>query len=107
MGLSKNVGGRNRLVRALLTVVLAAAAIRSVRKGKRLNGLLAGVGAAALGYNATTGPHDMTETVGIDTTSEDGKLRCAVCGDPILPGQQRGPDANDEIVHTACKVSSE
>jgi hypothetical protein len=104
MDLSKDVGERDQLVRTVLAVVLAVVAIRSLRKGKRLNGALAGVSALALGYTATTGSDELTETLGIDTTGEDRELRCSACGQPILPGQRRGPNANDEIVHEACKV---
>jgi hypothetical protein len=100
---NENVGGRNRLARALLAVGLGVVAISSLRKGKRLSGALAGAGALALGYGATTGSGERTQVFDIDATHEDEKLRCAICGDPIRPGQSRGPDANDEIVHEACK----
>lgn len=104
MDLSKDVGERDGLARRLLVAVLTVVAIDSLRKGKRLSGALAGVSALALGYTATAGSGELTETLGIDTTGEDGELRCSACGQPILPGQRRGPNANDEIVHEACKV---
>jgi len=66
----KNVGGRDRLVRALLAVVLTVVAIRTLRKGRRTAGLLAGVGALGFGFNATTGFCGMNEALGIDTTDE-------------------------------------
>ena len=99
-----NVDTRGRIVRAILVGILTVVAVNSIRKGNRLNGVLAGVGALALGYSATTGSGELTETLGI---SEDAPLRCAICGQPILTGQRRGPNANDEIVHDACMVSAE
>jgi hypothetical protein len=107
MELTKNVGGRNRLARTILAVGLAIVAIASLRKGKRLSGALAGVGALALGYDATTGGSELTETLGIGTTSEDVELRCASCGQPIRPGERRGPNENNEIVHESCMASVE
>lgn len=103
MELGTKVGGRGRLVSTILTAVLAAVAIGSFRRGKRLNGVLAAVSAVALGYNATAGSRDLKEDIGIDTASEDGELRCSVCGQPIRTGQPRGPNADDEIVHLACE----
>lgn len=103
MELSKSVDSRNRLARAILAVGLGVIAIGSARKGKRLYGVLAGVGALALGYGATAGSGEPGNSFGIDATREDEKLHCAICGEPIRPGQSRGPDANDEIVHEACK----
>jgi len=66
----QNVGGRDRLVRALLTVALTLVAVRSLRSGKRTTGLLAAVGALGLGFNATTGFCGLNATLGIDTTDE-------------------------------------
>lgn len=107
MELPKNVGDRNRLARTALTVALTAVAISSLRKGKRASGLLAGTGALALGYKAKTESGELKENLGIDATSERGELRCAACGEPIRPGQRRGPNENDEIVHDDCKVAAE
>lgn len=107
MELSKNVGDRNRFARTALAVALAVVAINSLRKGKRLSGAVAGVGALALGYSATTESGELTESFDIDAAGEDAELRCAVCGEPIRPGQRRGPDANNEIVHEACKEPAE
>lgn len=107
MELSKNVGGRNRLARTVLAVVLTAVAISSLRKRKRLRGALAGVGALALGYDVTTGAGELKETFGIDATSEDAELRCASCGQPIRPGERRGPNEDNEIVHETCMASVE
>ena len=106
MDLRETVDDRVRLVRTLLAVGLAAVAISSLRRGRRLNGLLAGGGAVVLGYTATTQSRELTETIDIDTTDENAELRCAVCGEPIVPGQARGPNENNEIVHEACKESA-
>jgi hypothetical protein len=67
---SQNVGGRDRLARALLAAVLTLVAVRSLRSGKRKAGLLAVVGALGLGFNATTCFCGLNKTLGIDTTDE-------------------------------------
>lgn len=66
----KNVGGRDRLARTLLGVVLTVVAVSTLKKGRRKTALLAGIGALAFGFNATTGFCGMNETLGIDTTEE-------------------------------------
>jgi hypothetical protein len=66
-----NVGGRDRLVRALLAVLLTIVAVSTLRKGKRKTGLLALVGALGFGYNATTCFCGVNEKLGIDTTSDE------------------------------------
>ena len=67
----KNVGGRDRLVRALLAVALTVVAISTLKKGKRKTGLLALVGAVGFGFNATTCFCGLNQTLGIDTTSDE------------------------------------
>jgi hypothetical protein len=37
------------------------------------------------------------------TVSERATLTCAFCGDPIVPGQSRGPNAQGDIVHDTCE----
>lgn len=126
----ENVGGRDRLARALLAVVLTVAAIRALKNGKRVRGLLAGIGALVFGFNATTKYCGANDALDIDTTSDgvsvdieglggdeetdettagdasetdsDGALTCANCGEPIVPGERRGPNENDEIIHDGC-----
>lgn len=123
--MDENDNGRGRLARIVLAVALAVIAIRSFRNGKRVTGVLAGVGAGALGYSATAEDRKLTEEIDIetpgeddsvertgtadstDTTGEDGRLRCAVCGKPIVPGQIRGPNADHEIVHRDCMDPSQ
>lgn len=99
-------GSRSKLVRAVLAAALAVVAIGSLRKGKRLSGMLAGAGALALGYNATAESGDLTETLDIGASDEDVELRCAVCGQPIRPGERRGPNENNETAHEACMESA-
>ncbi|AGB33191.1 hypothetical protein C488_16527 [Natrinema pellirubrum DSM 15624] len=67
----QNVGGRDRLVRALLAVVLTLVAATTLRNGKRKTGLLALVGALGLGFNATTCFCGLNEALGIDTTTDE------------------------------------
>ena len=65
-----NVGGRDRLARALLAALLTIVAISTFRKGKRKTGLLALVGALGFGFNATTCFCGLNQALGIDTTDE-------------------------------------
>jgi len=67
----KNVGGRDRLARALLATLLTVVAISTLRKGKRRTGLLALVGALGFGFNATTCFCGLNKTLGIDTTPDE------------------------------------
>jgi hypothetical protein len=64
-----NVGGRDRLVRAILAALLTIVAISTLRKGKRKTGVLALFGALGFGFNAITCFCGLNETLGIDTTS--------------------------------------
>ncbi len=122
MELRDIIRGRNRVVNVLLAVGLALVSIRSLRSGRRLRGLLAGAGAVAFGVSATTGS-DASESVSgpeYDTEAEPAEpaeadaatvteesaatagLTCEICGEPILPGQRRGPNEDDVIVHDDC-----
>jgi hypothetical protein len=71
MDLDSNVGGSDRLVRAVLAVLLTVVAVRSFRGGTRTVGLLAGVGALGLGFNATTCFCGLNRLLGVDTTRGD------------------------------------
>lgn len=106
MDLNETVDGRDRPVRILLTVALLAYAVRSFRKGKRVTGALAGLGALGLGYTLTTETKELTEVIDIETGEEDDQLRCAECGDPIVPGERRKPNADNEVVHETCLETS-
>ncbi len=70
MDIDSNVGGTDRLVRALLAVGLSIIALQSLRSGRRSVGLLAVVGALGLGFNATTCFCGLNEALGIDTTDD-------------------------------------
>ncbi len=70
MNIDSNVGGTDRLVRALLAVGLSIIALQSLRSGRRSVGLLAFVGALGLGFNATTCFCGLNEALGIDTTDD-------------------------------------
>jgi hypothetical protein len=65
-----NVGGTDRKGRALLAVVLTVVAVATLRKGTRKTGLLAGIGALAFGFNATTCFCGLNAALGIDTSEE-------------------------------------
>jgi len=140
MDSKENVGGRDRLLRAALAVVLTIVSLRWLRSGKRKRGLLAGAGALTLGFNATTGYCGVNDSLDVDTTAGDdeddafevddatdeatevdvdfttadtdskpvkartnGALTCAVCDEPIVPGERRGPNDEGAIVHESCE----
>ena len=67
----KNVGGRDRLARAILAALLTVITISTLQSGKRKTGLLALVGALGFGFNATTCFCGLNRTLGIDTTSDE------------------------------------
>jgi len=130
MANDQNVGGRDRLVRALLAAVFSVLALRWLKAGKRDRGLLASLGALVFGFNATTGYCPGNETLGVDTTADDtvdsglefdssdtepepttsessttttdAYVTCAICGEPIVAGQSRGPNEQGETVHDDC-----
>jgi hypothetical protein len=70
MDLDTNVGGTDRLLRALGAVLLSIVAVRALVAGKRTSGLLAAVGAVGLGFNATTCFCGLNKSLGIDTAEE-------------------------------------
>jgi Protein of unknown function (DUF2892). len=70
MALSKNVGGKDRLLRAIGAVLLTITAISSLRSGRRSAGVLAALGAVGLGFNATVCFCGLNATLGIDTTED-------------------------------------
>lgn len=110
MELPQNLRNRQWLIRIVLAAGLAVVALQSLRRGKRVRGALAGLGAVALGYSAVTESTDviehLAEEIDIEAASETTQMRCAICGDPIVPGQSRGPNENDETVHDACLKAS-
>jgi hypothetical protein len=107
---------------------LAVVAIVSFRKENRLVAVLTGVGAAVLGYTAVVGSSSsddeaetdatdtetdttVTETDTTDTTdttaSDPADMRCEICGEPIVVGQSRRPNSDNEIVHESCLDTAE
>ncbi len=68
--MDRNVGGRDRLLRGVLAIALTVVALGALRGGNRTRGLLAGVGALALGFNATTCFCGLNRALGIDTSDE-------------------------------------
>ncbi|WP_135829491.1 DUF2892 domain-containing protein [Halorussus halobius] len=117
MDFDTDVSSRGTLARVLVAAFLGVAAIRWLWSGKRARGALAGVGALALGYAATSESPEPAEAVdlggadesadstddGVGATDEDAELRCAACGEPIQLGESRGPNESGEIVHDACR----
>jgi hypothetical protein len=68
--MEQNVGGRDRIVRATLAVALSLVAVTALREGNRSRGTLAGLGALAFGFNATTCFCGLNAALGLDTTEE-------------------------------------
>lgn len=109
MDLNETADSPSGLARFLLAVGLMVVAVRSLRKEKRVFAALAGVAAVVVGYTAKAGsgqstPDVATEASRIEATSEHERLRCAVCGEPIVAGEGRGPNEAHEIVHDACEA---
>ena len=70
MDIDANVGGTDHLLRALGAVLLSIVAVRALVAGQRSKGLLAGIGAVGLGFNATTCFCGLNAALGIDTNEE-------------------------------------
>ena len=70
MDIDENVGGRDRLVRALLAAVLTLLTVRLLRSGRRTLGVVTVLGALGFGFNAVTCFCGVNEALGIDTTGE-------------------------------------
>ncbi|SEP20491.1 hypothetical protein SAMN04487948_12121 [Halogranum amylolyticum] len=110
MDLETILDDRDRLTRTLLAGTLAVVSLRSFRKKNRLLGVLAGAGAVGLGYTAAVRSPDVTEESDaadesvrdVETTGEDGGMRCPACSEPIVVGESRRPNANNQIVHERC-----
>lgn len=106
MELNEKLDDRGRLARMILAAGLAVVALRSFAKRKPMRGVLAGAGAAALGYTVSSESGGVIEEIRTEPTAEDAELRCASCGDPIVPGQRRKPNEDGETVHEACLEAS-
>ena len=70
MELDRNVGGTDRLLRALGAVLLTIIAVRALSGGQRIKGVVAAVGALGLGFNATVCFCTLNKVLGVDTTDE-------------------------------------
>jgi len=70
MTLQDNVGGLDRVGRALLAVVLTVVAVGALRRGQRKSAVLAAVGALGFGFNATTCFCGLNRALGIDTAED-------------------------------------
>lgn len=70
MSLDTNVGGKDRLLRAVFAAVLSVVAVSALRKRKYLTLVVAATGALGLGFNATTCFCGLNQTLGIDTSEE-------------------------------------
>lgn len=70
MTLQENVGGTDRLGRAVLAVVLTVVTVGLLRRGRRRAALLAALGALGAGFNATTCFCGLNRALGIDTTRD-------------------------------------
>jgi hypothetical protein len=64
---TRNVGGVDRIARALLAVALTAVALSAFRSGNRALGGLAALGALGAGFNATTCFCGLNAALGVDT----------------------------------------
>ena len=67
MNVTPNVGGRDRLVRAVLAVVSTLVAVRALRSGRGVVGLVAAAGALGFGFNAVTCFCGVNRVLGVDT----------------------------------------
>ncbi|MFB6304293.1 MAG: YgaP-like transmembrane domain [Haloferacaceae archaeon] len=70
MALERNVGGRDRRLRAGLAVVLLVVAALALRSDRRAVAVVAVVGATGLGFNAVTCFCGLNALLGVDTTEE-------------------------------------
>ncbi|ERG91430.1 MAG: protein of unknown function (DUF2892) [Haloquadratum walsbyi J07HQW1] len=65
-----NVGGRDRLMRGVFTILLTLTAVNTLRQRKYKFAILAAAGAVGLGFNTVTCFCGLNEALGIDTTDE-------------------------------------
>jgi len=67
---SQNVGGSDRLIRAVLAVGFSILALRALTNRKPLTAVVAGLSAIGFGFNATTCFCGLNEALGVDTSSD-------------------------------------
>jgi hypothetical protein len=110
MELTRDLRDRHWLIRIVLVIGLAVVALRSLRRGKRVRGVLAGLGVVALGSSAVTESNEVLEhlldDLDTDTARETTQIHCASCGDPIVLGQSRRPNGDNKTVHETCLKAS-
>ena len=70
MDFDRNLGGTDRLVRAVFAALLSVVAVSALRKRNYLTLLVTGAGALGLGFTATTRFCGVYEALGVDTTEE-------------------------------------
>jgi hypothetical protein len=70
MGIDRNVGGTDRIVRAVLAVGLTAVALLAMRAGRRSVATAATVAAVGFGFNAVTCFCGLNKALGIDTAGD-------------------------------------
>lgn len=68
--LERNVGGVDRLGRAVLAVALLVVAVLAFVDGRRGVAVAATLGSAGLGFNAAVGVCGVNALLGIDTTTD-------------------------------------
>ena len=66
----RNVGGIDRLVRAVLAAVLSVVAVAAALDGLVVLAAASGTGALGVGFNATVGWCGVNHLCGFDTTRE-------------------------------------
>jgi len=69
--MDSNVGGRDRIARAVLAVAFAAVTLQALRSGRRTRGLFAAVLSAGFALNTVTCFCTVNRMLGIDTTAEE------------------------------------
>jgi len=66
----RNVGGRDRIVRGVLAVVLGTVAVAALSAGRDTLAVVAGAGALGAGFNAVTCFCGVNAVLGLDTTED-------------------------------------
>ena len=61
-----------------------------------------GIGEGSTAESAGAGAVEVSDARNNGAATAGASLTCAACGNPIVPGQGRGPNENDEIVHESC-----
>lgn len=70
MGLPRNVGGADRVIRGVLGIWLAVVAVAAYLDDRSVTAAVAGIAGAGLLQNAATGFCGCNALLGIDTTRE-------------------------------------